>query len=426
MKTIVEHTIQQSKLSRVPDFERLRADFPVLTQHVHGVPLAYLDNAATTQKPALVIEETGRYYREYNANPHRGVHALAELATEAYEVAREKVRAFINADHHKNIVFTRGTTEAINLVASCFGRAFLKEGDEIILSQMEHHSNIVPWQLACEYYGAVLRVVPISDTGEFCFDTYEKLFNLRTKIVALTHVSNALGTITPIQHIIAHAHASGVPVLVDGAQAVAHSPVDVQALDCDFYVFSGHKIFAPTGIGVLYGKSEWLERLPPYQGGGSMIRAVSFEKTDYADPPHKFEAGTPHVAGAIGLGVALDYVKRIGLEAIAKHETELLSEATDAALKIDGLRIIGTAKEKAGILSFVIEGLHPHDIATILDHNGVAVRAGHHCAMPVMQRFKIPATTRASFAFYNNRADVAAFINALHQAQELFGKRNNV
>ncbi len=424
MNASKEYNADSDKRSKSPDFARLRADFPILDRLVHGAPLAYLDNAATTQKPAVVIETEQRYYREYNANPHRGVHALAEQATEAYEGAREKVRAFINAERVEDIVFVRGATEAINLVAACFSRVFLREGDEIIISEMEHHSNIVPWQLACEQYGAVLRVVPITDAGEFCFDEYEKFFTRRTRLVAVTHVSNALGTITPIQRIIARAHAVDVPVLVDGAQAIAHLSVDVRAMDCDFYVFSGHKIFAPTGIGVLYGKSEWLERLPPYQGGGNMIRSVSFEKTDYAAAPHKFEAGTPHVAGVIGLGAALDYVTRIGLDAIATHEAGLLAQATRAALTIDGLRIIGTAREKAGILSFVIKGIHPHDIATILDHHGVAVRAGHHCAMPVMQCFKLPATTRASFALYNNRADVDAFIDALHQMLEMFGTRS--
>lgn len=424
MNATKDHNTTGSACVQPPDFARLRADFPILGRQVHGKPLVYLDNAATTQKPTVVIEAEQRYYREYNANPHRGVHALAEQATAAYEGAREKVRAFINAARVENIVFVRGATEAINLVAAGFGRAFLKKGDEIILSTMEHHSNIVPWQLACEYTGAVLRVVPITDTGELCFEAYEKLFTPRTRLVAMTHVSNALGTITPVQRIIAYAHAADVPVLIDGAHAIAHCPVDVRALDCDFYVFSGHKIFAPTGIGVLYGKPEWLERLPPYHGGGDMIRTVSFEKTEYAAVPHKFEAGTPHVAGVIGLGAALDYVAQIGLEAISEHEADLLAYATHAALAIDGLRIIGTAKEKASILSFVIEGLHPHDIATILDHHGVAVRAGHHCAMPVMHRFKLPATTRASLALYNNRADVDTFINALQETVMMFGARS--
>lgn len=405
-----------------PDFARLRADFPILQQQVHNKPLAYLDNAATTQKPAEVIEAESRYYREYNSNTHRGVHTLADRATEAYEGAREKVRGFINAAHVNEIVFVRGTTEAINLVAHCFGRAFLREGDEVIVSEMEHHSNIVPWQLACEQHGAVLKVVPIDDAGEFEFEHYDKLFTHRTRLVAVTHVSNSLGTVTPAKRIVERAHAAGVPVLLDGAQAVAHGRVDVQDLDCDFYAFSGHKIFAPTGIGVLYGKAEWLERLPPYQGGGHMIRTVTFEKTEYAPSPQKYEAGTAHIAGAIGLGVALDYVSRIGLEPIAAHERELLGYATRRVQEIEGLRVIGTAKEKAGILSFVLDGVHPHDIATILDHHGVAVRAGHHCAMPVMQHYKVPATARASFALYNNHADADALFAAILAAKELFSR----
>jgi cysteine desulfurase/selenocysteine lyase len=398
----------------------LRGDFPILKQRVHGRPLVYLDNAATTQKPLEVIEEERRYYLEYNSNTHRGVHTLADRATEAYEGAREKVRGFINAARVEEIVFVRGTTEAINLVAATFSRGFLRQGDEIIVSEMEHHSNIVPWQIACEQTGASLRVVPIDDAGEFLFDDYEKLFGPRTRLVAVTHVSNALGSVTPIRRIIERAHAAGVPVLVDGAQAVAHGRVDVQDLDCDFYAFSGHKLYAPTGIGVLYGKSEWLERLPPYQGGGHMIRSVTFEKTEYAPPPGKYEAGTANIAGAVGLGVALDYLSRAGIEAIAAHEQELLEYATRRAQEIEGLRIIGTARKKAGILSFVLDRVHAHDIATILDHHGVAVRAGHHCAMPVMQRFRVAATSRASFALYNNREDVDALIDGIGTARELF------
>lgn len=405
---------------QAPDFARLRADFPILGRQVHGEPLAYLDNAATTQKPLEVIEAERRYYLEYNSNIHRGVHTLADLATEAYEGAREKVRRFINAGRAEEIVFVRGTTEAINLVAHCFGRAFLREGDEIIVSTMEHHSNIVPWQLACESHGAVLRVVPIDDAGELQFEEFDRLIGPRTRMIAVAHVSNALGTVNPVKRIVQRAHAAGVPVLIDGAQALAHGPVDVRELDCDFYAFSGHKIYAPTGIGVLYGKSEWLERLPPYHGGGHMIRSVTFEKTEYAPLPQKYEAGTAHIAGAIGLGVALDYVSRIGLEAIAAYEADLLDHATRAALEIPGMRLIGTAKDKAAILSFVLEGVHPHDIATILDHHGVAVRAGHHCAMPLMRRYQVPATVRASFALYNNRAEVDALMAGIRAAKEMF------
>ncbi len=404
------------------DFARLRGDFPILEQRVHDKPLAYLDNAATTQKPAAVIEAEQRYYREYNANIHRGVHTLAERATAAYEGARETVRRFIHAEHVDEIVFLRGTTEAINLVAHCFARAFLREGDEIILSTMEHHSNIVPWQLACEAHGAVLKVVPINDDGEFRFEDYDQLIGRRTRLVALTHVSNVLGTVNPVKRIVQRAHAAAVPVLLDGAQAVAHGPVDVQDLDCDFYAFSGHKIYGPTGIGVLYGKREWLERLPPYQGGGSMIETVSFEKTTYAPLPQKYEAGTPHIAGAVGLGAALDYVQRVGLPAIAAHEAELLDHATRAAGDIPGLRLIGTARDKAAILSFVLEGVHAHDVATVLDHQGVAVRAGHHCAMPLMQRFGVAATARASFALYNTHEEVDALIAAIRATQEMFAR----
>jgi cysteine desulfurase/selenocysteine lyase len=405
-----------------PDFESLRADFPILTREVRGKPLAYLDNAATTQKPLEVIEAERRYYLEYNANIHRGVHALAERATEAYEAAREQVRRFINAGSAQEIVFLRGTTEAINLVAECFGRAFLREGDEIILTAMEHHSNIVPWQLACERHGAVLKVMPINDAGELEFEEYDRMITARTRLVAVSHVSNVLGTVNPVKRIVQRAHAAAVPVLVDGAQAVAHGPVDVQDLDCDFYAFSGHKLYAPTGIGALYGKREWLERLPPYQGGGSMISTVRFEKTTYAPLPQKYEAGTPHIAGAVGLAAALDYVSRIGLPAIAAHEAQLLEYATAAARDIAGLRLIGTAREKAAILSFVLEDVHAHDVATILDHHGVAVRAGHHCAMPLMERYGVAATARASFALYNNRQDVDRLIVAIRAAQEMFSR----
>ncbi len=403
------------------DVERVRAEFPILASSVHGKPLVYLDNAATTQKPRVVIDAERDYYEHTNANIHRGVHALSERATAAFEGARERVRRFLNAASTKEIVFTRGTTEAINLVAQSYGRSRLKAGDEILISALEHHSNIVPWQLVCEQSGALLRVVPIGDAGEFLFDEYRKLLGPRTRLVALAHVSNSLGTVLPVRQAIELAHERGVPVLVDGAQAVAHEPVDVRALDCDFYAFSGHKIYGPTGSGVLYGKRVLLEAMPPYQGGGDMIRSVTFEKSTWADLPCKFEAGTPNIAGVVGLGAALEFVERIGLESIAVHEAGLLEYATERAAGISGLRLIGTAPQKAGILSFVLERIHPHDIGTILDHQGVAVRAGHHCAMPVMQRFNVPATARASFALYNTRAEVDALIGAIHKAKELFG-----
>jgi cysteine desulfurase / selenocysteine lyase len=400
---------------------RWRADFPILSQQVYGKPLVYLDNGATTQKPGVVIEAENRYYREYNSNIHRGVHALSQRATEVYETARGKVQRFLNAGAPEEIIFVRGTTEAINLVAQSYGRSRIKPGDEILISAMEHHSNIVPWQILCEQTGAKLRVVPINDAGEFMMKEYEELLSSSTKMVAVVHLSNALGTINPVQEIIDRAHELGVPVLVDGAQAAAHLNVDVQKLDCDFYAFSGHKIYGPTGIGVLYGKRTLLEAMPPYQGGGDMIRAVTFEKTEYNILPYKFEAGTPNIAGAIGLGAALDYVSGIGLETIAAHERDLLCYATEAVSEIPGLRLIGTAREKSSMLSFVIEGAHPHDIGTILDHDGIAVRAGHHCAMPVMDRFGVPATVRASFALYNTRDEVDALVAGIHKVKEFFG-----
>ena len=401
------------------DVEGLRRDFPILEQRVHGKPLVYLDNAATTQKPLAVIEALSRYYREYNSNIHRGVHTLSQKATEAYEAARAAVQRFVNAKSSREIVFVRGTTEAINLVAQSYGRARLERGDEILISAMEHHSNIVPWQLLCEQTGAVLKVIPINSAGELILEAYEPLLSPRTRLVSLVHISNALGTLNPIRAIIERAHAQGVPVLIDGAQAVAHVGVDVQDLDCDFYAFSGHKLFAPTGIGVLYGKAELLEAMPPYQGGGDMIKRVTLEKTIYNDLPYKFEAGTPNIAGTIGLGAAIDYVNEVGLEAIGRHEQALLDYATERALEIPGLRLIGTAREKASILSFVVEGIHPHDLGTILDHEGIAIRTGHHCAMPVMNHFQVPATARASFAFYNTHAEVDRLIEALTQARRL-------
>jgi cysteine desulfurase/selenocysteine lyase len=395
------------------DFSRLRADFPLLARPVRGRRLAYLDSAATTQKPLEVIEALRRYYLEDNANTHRGVHFLSDRATDLYEAARERVRRFINAAEAAEIVFVRGTTEGINLVAATFGRAFLCAGDEIVVSAMEHHSNIVPWQIACEQAGAALRVVSIDDNGEFLFDEFDKLIGPRTRLVALAHVSNALGTVTPVRRIVERAHSAGVPVLLDGAQAIAHASVDVQDIGCDFYAFSGHKLYAPMGIGVLYGKAEWLAKLPPYQGGGHMIRDVTFERTIYDAPPRKYEAGTPNVEGAVGLAAALDYLERIGMAAIGAHEAALLDYATARVAEIDGLRVIGTAREKGAILSFVVEGFTVQEIGTVLDRNGVAVRSGHHCALPAMRRFGVEGTARASFALYNNREDVDQLIEAL-------------
>ena len=402
------------------DVERVRADFPLLRQQVNGKPLVYLDNGATSQKPQCVIDELVRYYTTENANVHRGVHTLSQLATDDYEGARGKVRRFLNAADDREIIYTRGTTEGINLVAQTFGRQNVGPGDEIVVSNMEHHSNIVPWQMLCEEKGAVLRVVPIDDSGELLMDEYEAMVGPRTKLVSITHVSNALGTVVPVERIIGIAHAQGVPVLLDGAQAVPHMPVDVKRLDCEFYVFSGHKLFGPTGIGILYGKGEMLEALPPFQGGGEMIKSVTFEKTIYNDLPYKFEAGTPHIAGAVGLGAAVDYVQALGFEGIEAHEAELLEYGARALTAIEGLRIVGTAHHKAGILSFTLENIHPHDIGTILDEQGIAIRTGHHCAQPVMQRFQIPATARASLAFYNTKQDIDALVHGLDRVIEVF------
>jgi len=402
------------------DVERIRRDFPVLSRLVHGKPLIYLDNAATSQKPQVVIDTLTRYYAEENSNVHRGVHFLSERATQAYEGARANVQRFLNAADAREIIFVRGATEGINLVAQSYGRTHMRAGDEIIISAMEHHSNIVPWQMLCEEKGAVLRVVPINEDGELLLDEYERLLNPRTKFVALGHVSNALGTINPVKQMIEMAHGWGVPVLIDGAQAAPHLPVDVQELDCDFYVFSGHKVLGPTGIGILYGKADLLEEMPPYQGGGDMILSVTFEKTRYNTLPYKFEAGTPHIAGVIGLGAAIDYLRGVGLDRIAAYEQELLAYGTNALSTVPGLRLIGTAKEKAGVLSFVLEGVHAHDLGTILDREGIAIRAGHHCAMPVMQRFGVPATARASLAFYNTRAELEALGRAIPKAIEMF------
>jgi cysteine desulfurase/selenocysteine lyase len=403
------------------DVCKIREDFPILKQTVHGKPLVYLDNAATSQKPRVVIETLTRYYMAENANIHRGVHYLSATATEAYEGARARVQRFLNAGDAREIIFVRQATEGINLVAQTYGRRHVQAGDEIIISAIEHHSNIVPWQILCEEKGATLRVIPINDAGELRLEEYARLLGPRTRLVAVTHVSNALGTIVPVRQIIDLAHRWGVPVLLDGAQAVPHLTVDVQALECDFYVFSGHKLFGPTGIGILYGKADLLEAMPPYQGGGEMIRSVTFEKTLYAPLPYKFEAGTPHIAGGIGLGAAIDYVTGIGMEAIGAYEHTLLEYGTAALSGIPGLRIIGTASEKASVLSFVLEGVHPHDIGTILDQEGIAIRTGHHCAQPVMERFGISATARASLAFYNTREEIDALVAGLHKVREVFG-----
>jgi cysteine desulfurase / selenocysteine lyase len=420
MKVAEKIVVQDMRLAR-GDAYGWREDFPILRQLVHGKPLVYLDNAASSQKPEAVIESEDRYYREYNSNIHRGVHTLSQQATNAYEKARVKVQKFINAGSPHEIIFVRGATEALNLVAQSFGRSRLKAGDEIVISAMEHHSNIVPWQIVCEQTGAVLKVVPMNDAGEFLFGEYEKLLGPRTALVSIGHVSNALGSINPVKRIIELAHRHRVPVVVDGAQAIPHVQVDVQELDCDFYAFSGHKIYGPTGTGVLYGKERHLEAMPPYQGGGDMIRTVSFEKSTWNELPYKFEAGTPNIAGGIGLGAALDYVSAIGVDTIAAHEHVLLDYATGLVSDIAGLKIIGTASDKSGILSFVMDHVHPHDIGTILDHQGVAIRAGHHCAMPVMDRYNIPGTARASFALYNTREDVDALVAGIHKVKELFG-----
>jgi cysteine desulfurase / selenocysteine lyase len=400
------------------DVASVRRDFPILEQSVHGHPLAYLDNAATTQKPRVVLEVMDGYYRRDNANVHRGVHALAERATGAFEDARESVRRFINARSTREIVFVRGTTEAINLVASSFGQG-LREGDEILISAMEHHANIVPWQLLRERRGIVLRVLPITPAGELDLDRLAGLFTARTRLLAITHVSNALGTVNPVRELIAEARRHGVPVLLDGAQALPHLRVDVQALDCDFYAFSGHKLFGPTGIGVLYGRESLLETLPPYQGGGEMIRTVSFEKTTFAGLPHRFEAGTPDISGAIGLGRAIEYLEQLDWDAATAYEARLLEHATTCLQDVPGLRIIGQAQHKVALVSFVMDDVHPHDMGTILDRRGLAVRAGHHCAMPVMSYYGVPATSRASMAFYNTFDEIDRLTEALRYAREL-------
>lgn len=402
------------------DAAQIRQDFPILHQTVHNHPLAYLDNAATTQKPNAVIDTIKNFYCHDYSNVHRAVHTLSERATYAYETARKKVQHFINAKDSREIIFVRGTTEAINLVAQTYGRSKLTTDDEIIISTMEHHSNIVPWQMLCEQTGAKLRIIPINDDGELLLEEYEKLLNSRTKLVAVTHMSNALGTINPVKKIIQLAHAHKIPVLLDGAQAIAHLKIDVQQLDCDFYAFSGHKLFGPSGIGVLYGKATLLEAMPPYQGGGDMINQVSFAKTLYREIPYKFEAGTPNITGVVGLGAAIDYLTQFNLEAIQQHEQQLLHYGTEQLQQIPHLRLIGTAREKAAILSFIVDDVHAHDVGTILDHEGVAVRAGHHCTMPLMTRFNIPATVRASLAFYNTKEEIDALIRGLSRVREIF------
>ncbi|NRA52465.1 MAG: cysteine desulfurase [Phaeodactylibacter sp.] len=398
------------------DIEKIRKDFPLLQQDMNGKPIVFLDSAASSQKPASVIDRLNDYYRTGHANVHRGVYQLSQEATTAFEEARTLVKEFINAPSEKEVIFVRGSTEGINLVASSFGRKFLNEGDAVLITAMEHHSNIVPWQMVCEERGAELRVAPINDAGELILDELYQLLDDQVKIVSLVHVSNALGTVNPVKAIIDKAHSLGIPVMVDGAQAVPHTKVDVQALDADFYSFSGHKMFGPKGIGVLYGKEKWLEQMPPYHGGGEMIKTVTFEKTTYNELPHKFEAGTPDISGVIGLGQAIQYIESIGYENISNYEHELLTYATGKLEKIEGLRIIGTAEDKASVISFIVEGVHPYDLGAILDKLGIAVRTGHHCTQPLMQRFEIPGTVRASFAFYNNKADIDTLVAGVERA----------
>jgi cysteine desulfurase/selenocysteine lyase len=416
----VEATILRDAATPALDVDAVRRQFPILNRKIHGKPLIYFDNAATTQKPRVVIDAIREYYESENANIHRGVHTLSQEATSAYELARQKIARFINAPDPRQIIFTRGTTESINLVASTYGRKFLRSGDEIILSAMEHHSNIVPWQILAEEIGAKIRVIPMNDRGELLMDEFGKLLNDRTKIVSIVHLSNSLGTLNPVREIIAKAHARGAVVMVDGAQWVAHGPTNVRELDADFYAFSGHKLYGPTGIGVLYGKVELLEAMPPYQGGGDMISSVTFEKTTYNKVPHKFEAGTPDMSGAVGLRAALEYMQNLGMENIAAYEHELLTYATGVVSAIPGVRLIGTAREKAGVLSFVMDGIHPHDIGTILDQEGIAIRTGHHCAQPVMERFGIDATARASFGVYNTKEEIDALVRGIQKVQEVF------
>ncbi len=423
MQAVLEVEVQKMQTIVAQfDVDRIREDFPILKQQIHGRPLIYFDSAATSQKPQVVIDATSRFYEEQNSNVHRGVHYLSQLAPREYEDARVKIQRFINAAESHEIIYTRGTTESINLVAHSYGRKFVHEGDEIIISAMEHHSNIVPWQLLCEQTGARLRVIPINDAGELLIEEFAQMLNSRVKMVAVAHLSNALGTINPVKRIIELAHSRDIPVLVDGAQAAPHLKVDVRELDCDFYAFSGHKTCGPTGIGALYGKSHWLESMPPFMGGGDMIASVTFEKTTYNVLPYKFEAGTPNIAGAIGLGVAIDYLSGIGLDRIAAYEHELLEYATEVIGAIPGIKIFGTAREKASVLSFTLDGIHPHDVGTVLDDQGIAIRAGHHCAQPVMKRFGVPATARASFAFYNTKEEIDALAEGIYQVIEVLGQ----
>ena len=403
------------------DVRRVREDFPILKQKVHGKPLVYFDNAATSQKPLAVIEAEERFYRSDNSNIHRGVHELSQRATKAYEDVRVKVREFINAREAREIIFVRGTTEAINLVAGSWGRKMLQTGDEVVISAMEHHSNIVPWQLLREEKGIVLRVAPINERGELLWEEFEQLLGPRTRLVSVSHVSNVLGTINPVKQIVRAAHQRNIPVLIDGAQAAPHIKIDVQEIDCDFYAFSGHKLFGPTGVGALYGKAKTLESMPPYQGGGDMISSVTFAKTLFNVIPYKFEAGTPNIAAGIGLGAAIDYVNQLGLDRVATYEHELLEHATGKLSALPGVRLIGTAKEKASVISFVVEGVHAHDVGTVLDQEGIAIRTGHHCAQPLMERFGVPATARASFAFYNTKEEVDALAEAINRVKEIFG-----
>ena len=419
MDNNVDHIVKNEKITY--DLEIIRNDFPILKTIVHGKPLVYLDNAATTQKPQYVIDKTNNYYKKYNANIHRGVHALSQEATKEFESARIIVKNFINALGKNEIIFTRGTTESINLVASSYGRKNIKAGDEIIISTMEHHSNIVPWQMLCEEKDAKLKIIPVNDEGEIIFEEFEKLICEKTKFISVVHASNSLGTVNPVKNIIDLAHQYNIPVMLDAAQAVNHLKIDVQELDCDFLAFSGHKLYGPTGIGVLYGKVNHLESMPPYQGGGDMISKVTFEHTTYNELPHKFEAGTPDIVGAIGLGAAIEYIEKIGLGNIARHENLLLEYATNAVKDLSGLRILGTAKEKIGVLSFHFENVHPHDVGTFLDFEGVAIRTGHHCTQPLMRRFNVPATSRASFGMYNTKEEVDVLVNGLKKILEVFG-----
>jgi len=422
MAVLDQRTVQTpaARTFSAEELARIRSEFPILRLEKGGRPLVYLDNAATSQKPQCVIDRMERYYTSENANIHRGVHFLSQRSTDAYEEARNSIARFLNASLTCEVIFTRGATEGINLVAQTFGRQHVGPGDEILVSAMEHHSNIVPWQLLCEEKGAKLKVVPMNDDGELLFEEFERLLSEKTKLVAMNHVSNALGTVNPVKAIIDAAHARGIPVLLDGAQSAPHVPIDVQALDCDFFVCSGHKMCGPTGIGILFGKAAWLDAMPPYQGGGDMILSVTFEKTIFNTLPHKFEAGTPHIAGVIGLAAAVEYLSGIGMERIGRYEKELLEYGTRVLSGIDGVRLVGTAKDKAGVLSFVMDSAHPHDIGQILDDNGIAIRAGHHCAQPVMERFGIPGTARASLAFYNTMEELDALGEAIHEVKRIF------